>query len=40
MVVEEAADPPVPFGEPTDHGEQPSVDVTPATTTTDGSSGA
>jgi len=32
MVVEEAAELTVPFGEPTDHGEQSSVEVTPATT--------
>jgi hypothetical protein len=40
MVVEETAERPVPFGEPTDHGQEPSIDVTPATTTTDGLSGA
>ena len=40
MVIEETADRPVPFGEPTDRGQEPSIDVTPATTTTDGLSGA
>ncbi|MDA8063559.1 MAG: hypothetical protein M0T80_14230 [Actinomycetota bacterium] len=31
MVVEQAAELTVPFGEPTDHGEQASVEVTPST---------
>ena len=34
VVVEEAAEVTVSFGEPTEHGQQPSVEVTPATTTT------
>ena len=33
VVVEETAEVTVPFGEPTDHGQQPSVEVTPAPTT-------
>jgi hypothetical protein len=40
MVIEETANRPVPFGEPTDHGQEPSIDVTPAPTTTDCLSGA
>jgi hypothetical protein len=40
MVIEETADRPVPFGEPTDYRQEPSIDVTPATTSTDCLSGA
>ena len=40
MVVEQAAEVTVPFGEPTDYGEQSSVEVTPATTRGRGRCGA
>ena len=40
MVIEETADRPVPFGEPTDYRQEPSIDVTPAPTSTDCLSGA
>jgi hypothetical protein len=40
VIVEEAAKVTVPFGEPTDYGEQSSVEVTPATTRPRGRCGA
>ena len=33
MVVEETADRPVPFGEPTEGGQQPTIEIPPSTTT-------